>query len=103
MDEKTKQQGITTAVLERFQSEGLPRLMAIKDSLDQGGTISERDIDFLNEVLKRLVKDRYGVEQHPEWQSFYAQLVGFCSEIIARGVENETRLESAEKPADGAS
>jgi hypothetical protein len=97
MDQKILQQGITTVTLKRFESEVLPRLLELKNKVDQGELINERDIDFLKNFLKRLAQDKYGVDQHPEWQSFYAQLVDLSNEIIAKGVENEGRSETARK------
>jgi hypothetical protein len=52
MDESTEEDmGVTLALLERFQTQRLPRALALKERIDQGGLLDEFDIAFLETVF----------------------------------------------------
>ena len=89
MEPISTQDGVTVAVLKKFEDQVLSKIIAIKDRVEQGGKISEQEADFLNKLLIRLAEEKAGVDNHPEWQSFYGRLLAMCHEVIAKGLENE--------------
>jgi hypothetical protein len=89
MVQASKPTGIALAVIERFETQRLPRALALKDKLDQGGLLSEEDVDFLETVLRDGTQIMQLADQNPEWQSLYARVVSLYQEITAKALANE--------------
>ena len=47
-----EQEGVLSAVMERFEKQRLPRVLKIKEKVDQGGRLDDADIAFLEEVFE---------------------------------------------------
>jgi hypothetical protein len=89
MTESNKDLGVATVVLERFTSERLPRALALKEKVDRGEKLDDRDLKFLHEVFTTARQIEYMVERHPEYQEIYAQATQLYKEITEKALENE--------------
>lgn len=85
-------EGILVAVLERFEKHRLPRIIDIKNLVDQGGTLNDYDIDFLDEVLNDTKQYESFVQGHAEYRELFARSVHLYNEIISRALDNERRV-----------
>lgn len=81
--------GVATALVERFTSQTLPRAFEIKERVDRGELLSERDIDFLHTLSERAEEVKSLVNRLPEYQGLYAQAVHLYKEITERALLNE--------------
>jgi len=81
--------GVLVTLLERFERHRLPRVIDIKRLVDQGGTLNDYDIDFLEEVLKETREYASFVEGHAEYRELFARAVHLYNEITAKALENE--------------
>ena len=84
-------EGILVTVLERFEKHRLPRIIDIKNLVDQGGVLSDYDIDFLEEVLQDTKQYEPFVEGHAEYRELFARTVHLYNEITSKALENEKR------------
>ena len=81
--------GVAMALLQRLTSQTLPRAFEIKERVDHGELLSQRDIDFLHTLSERAEEVRPLVNRLPEYQEVYAQMVHLYKEITERALLNE--------------
>lgn len=85
----SKEMGIIMALAERFETQRLPRALALKDQVDRGERLSEQDIKFLDQVLSDAGQLRTLLDKHPEWQPLVARVMALYKEITERALANE--------------
>ena len=86
-----EQQGVLAAVMERFEKQRLPRILDIKTIVDQGGTLGDLEIAFLEEVLKDTQQYKHFVDGHPEFQELYARMAHLYEQITEKALRNEQK------------
>lgn len=84
-----KDDGIIVALAERFETQRLPRALALKDQVDRGERLSEQDLKFLGQVFSEAGQLRTLLDRHPEWQPLVARVISLYKEITERGLANE--------------
>jgi hypothetical protein len=89
MSEESKQAAILQVLCERFETQRLPRALALKEKVDAGQVLEDTDIDFLEQVFRDAQENRHLVEQHPEWQDLVAQALSLYEEITAKALANQ--------------
>jgi len=81
--------GIIMAIVECFQKQRLPRVMEIKQKLDQGETLNEFDIEYLSEAIH----DNCGfipyLGRHPEYQALVSKVIHYYKLITDEALANE--------------
>jgi hypothetical protein len=91
MVDSSNDAGTIQVLLERLNNWRLPRVLAIKKRVDDGGLIG----DFELQILKDALEDARGVEQlvgrHPEYQELAGRMVGLYDEITKKALENEQK------------
>ena len=81
--------GVLETVLHRFEHQRLPRILDIRQIVDQGGALSNMDIAFLEEVFKDTREYKGFVDKHPEFQSLYSRVAHLYDDIATKALENE--------------
>jgi hypothetical protein len=89
MSNPTHDAGVIMALVERFNSQRLPRALDLKARVDAGGTLNDFDLHFLQEVLEDAQKIRPLVDRHPEYQELVARAAQLYREITGKALENE--------------
>ena len=89
MSEHPNDEGILVALAERMVKERLPQALSLKDKVDRGEQLEDRDIDFLEKVLKDARQVATLVDRHPEYQDIAGRLVGLYKEITDKALQNE--------------
>jgi hypothetical protein len=92
MSNDTEDTGIIEALLQRLNDFRLPRLLELKDRVDAGETLTESDMDFLEQSLEDANSSRALIERHPEFHTLAGKLTALYHEIIAKGLENEEKV-----------
>ena len=93
----SKDTGVILALIERFETQRLPRAQALKAKVDRGDVLSDQDLAFLNQVLEDAQHVKPLVHKHPEWQPLVARAVELYKEITERALANE-KAAGAKKP-----
>ncbi len=88
-DSSKKEEGIIQMLLERYQEQRLPRLLDIKENVDQGQTLNEFDLEFLEQVLSESQQNKHLVDDHPEFQDLFMRGIALYKEITEKALENE--------------
>jgi len=89
MADTSKDAGLIQVLAERMESQRLPRALSLKEKVDQGETLDDFDIKFLEEVFKDAQSVRGLVDRHPEWLDLAAKLIHLYKEITDKALENE--------------
>ncbi len=89
MSESTEEAGIIQVLAMRFESQRLPRALALKEKVDQGERLNDMDIAFLEEVFSDSARIKPIIDKHPEWQKVYIQMAELYEDIMSKASENE--------------
>ena len=84
-----KDTGMAMALLERFRSQRMPRVLKIKERVDQGERLEDTDLTFLKEVLDSAAQIKGLVDRHPEYQEIYTRSVELYHDITTQALANE--------------
>lgn len=97
MAESSKDTGVMLTLIERFETQRLPRAQALKTKVDRGDVPSDQDLAFLNQVLEDAQHIKTLVHKHPEWQPLVARAIALYKEITDKALANE-KSASDKKP-----
>ena len=89
MTDTSKDAGLIQVLAEQLESKRLPRALSLKEKVDQGETLNDLDIEFLEQVFKDAQSVRSLLERHPEWQDLAAKMIQLYKEITDKALENE--------------
>jgi ATP-dependent helicase/DNAse subunit B len=89
MTEKSEDEGVITVLVQRFESERLPRALDLKEKVDQGETLNDIDIAFLEQVFEDANKLGPLLERHDEYHKLVSQAIDLYKEITDKALENE--------------
>lgn len=89
MTEKSEDAGLIAVLIDRFESERLPRALELREKVDQGETLNNIDIAFLEQVFADANKLGPLLERHDEYQKLVSQAVELYKEITEKALENE--------------
>lgn len=83
--------GMAQTLLERMSNQRLPRALELKERVDAGETLSNFDLEFLEEVFADAQSIQPLVERHPEYQQLAARALHLYKEILDKAMENEKK------------
>lgn len=89
MTEKSEDAGLIAVLIQRFESERLPRALELKEKVDQGETLNDIDIAFLEQVFADANKIGPLLERNNQYQKLVSQAVELYSEITEKALANE--------------
>ena len=89
MSESSGDVGLITVLLQRLETQRLPRALALKDKVDRGELLDSFDLGFLEEVFAETNSIRPLLAQHPEYQDLAARMMHLYKEITERALQNE--------------
>lgn len=89
MADETADKGVIALLMKRFESERLPRALAMKERVDRGERLDEGDLIFLSKVLEDSREITRLATTYPEYQKLYAQRAALLHEITQKALNNE--------------
>ena len=90
-DESKKDAGTIQVLMNRLDTERLPRALDLKKKVDRGERLDEQDTQFLNRVFEDAGTAQQLAAKHPEFQPLVTRLISLYSEITRKGLENEEK------------
>jgi hypothetical protein len=91
MTDKTHDPGVIHALVERFNTQRLPRALELKKRVDSGEKLSDHDMHFLEEVFRDTETIKTLVDRNPEYQQLAANANRLYKEILDKALENEKK------------
>ncbi|MET0065680.1 MAG: hypothetical protein ABW076_04980 [Candidatus Thiodiazotropha sp.] len=99
MNNPLDNRGVLTVVLWRFEKQILPRIFDIKDMVENGRTLSDSNIEFLNEALIESRNYESFVVDHADFNVLFARTAHLYHEITTKALENEQQNGSGVLPS----
>jgi len=84
-----KEIGILAVLMERLEKQRLPRILSLKEKVDGGSPLDDRDLDFLEKVMKDAKKAIPFIDKHPEYQLLATKLIALYNEITEKALQLE--------------
>ena len=81
MAETPKDTGAILALIERFETQRLPRAVEIRERVGRGELLNELDLAFLKQVFDDAQHVKALAHKHPEWQPLWARAIALYKEI----------------------
>ena len=82
-------EGLIELLVERFETQQLPRILELERSVAAGNTITEFEQEFLEAVCREAIQSKQLVDQFPQYQPLFARVVHLYREITTRALKNE--------------
>ena len=89
MSNPQDQAGVLAALMQRFETQRLPRLLDIQAKVDAGEKLPDYDLAFLDEVMADAVSNGPLFSDRPEYQALAVKVVGLYKEISEKALANE--------------
>lgn len=89
MEHTDEEKGVAQALLTRLVDQRLPRLLEMKERVDNGELLTDFDIDFLENAFHDAEKSRGHIVQFPEYKEVVAKLVNLYESITSKALENQ--------------
>ena len=89
MSDQKYDEGVIMALVERFNTQRLPKAVELKDRVDAGATLSNLDIRFLQDVMADAQKLTPLLERHPEYHDLVGRAAHLYRQITEKALENE--------------
>ena len=91
MTDSSQDAGVIQTLVDRLNSQRLPRALELKDRVDAGEPLNDFDLQFLEDVFADAHAIQPLVERHPEYQALAARVIRLYKEILDKAVENEKK------------
>ena len=88
MEQKDKEEGVVQVSVQHFEQQVLPRVVEIKQKLDDGDTMNEFDIEVVTEALQDAHNFLPHLEEHPEYKALFSQIVHYYKLITDEALDN---------------
>lgn len=80
---------LVQVLLERLEKQRLPRLLALKKKVEEGSSLDDLELDFLENSIIDARKILPIIDRHPEYQPLAAQVVELYKDISDKALQIE--------------
>ena len=87
----SKDAGTIQALLERLNTQRLPRALELNEKVNRGERLDSADIQFLQLVFDDANSAQRLAAKHGEFQELVGRLISLYGEITSKGLENEKK------------
>lgn len=91
MSDSTPDAGVIHTLMDRLNTQRLPRALELKERVDAGEPLGEQDMRFLDDVFRDTQTIQPVLSRHPEYQPLVARIIHLYKEILDKALENEKK------------
>jgi hypothetical protein len=82
--------GVLTALAQRLTNTGLPKALELKERVDRGEVLDDRDLDFLDNLFSQVGEIKPLIDRNPEYQDIAGRMMQLYKEITTKALANES-------------
>ena len=83
--------GVIHTLLDRFNTQRLPRALKMKEKVERGETLEASEVEFLANTLADAHSMHALLERHPEYEPLVTKILHLYKEITEKALANESR------------
>ena len=87
----SKDAGVISALIQRFETQRLPRALSLKKKVDAGATLESLDLSFIEEVMQDTKAIEPMLDEHPEYKELVSKAFALYKDIVEKSLENEKK------------
>jgi hypothetical protein len=91
MTDTSNDAALIQVLVDRLEKIRLPIALELKEKVDRGDLLNDREIEYLEEVLGDVEQIKPLIDRHPEWQDLAARMTGLYNDITTKALENESK------------
>lgn len=95
VDQNEKDLATISVLLERLNTQRLPRALALKKKVDGGEVLNDLDLAFLEEVFADAQHAGPLIDRHPQLNELASKLVSLYKEITDKALANQQNASSS--------
>jgi len=95
MNDPEMNRNLMQVLMQRFETEHLDRVLALKDRVATGEPLTDSEQAFLEDVFQEAVHRKPIVDRSPEYQPLYTRVVHLYHELASQALANEQRAGGA--------
>lgn len=84
-----KELGVFQVVIERYNKQRLPLLLKMKEKVDKGGLLEERELAVLEESIAEAKSGEAFADKHPEFKNLVSGALKLYDHITEKALENK--------------
>ncbi len=88
MTESWQNDGVAVALMQRFQTQRLPRAIELKKKVDKGEMLNDYDLQYLQQVEEDSKQLAGILHRYPDLQPIVDKARGLYAEITRKAAEN---------------
>ncbi len=89
MNDAATNHNLVQLLMQRFETEHLDRILALRDRVATGQLLSEEEQTFLADVFQEAMDSKHLVDRNPEYQALYARVIHLYHDITSQALANE--------------
>ncbi|MDH5600526.1 MAG: hypothetical protein OEY78_04385 [Gammaproteobacteria bacterium] len=89
VDQYDKEAGLIHVLVERHNTQRLPRAMSLKEKVERGELLTDFDVNFITEISSGMNQIIPLIRHRPECQKMATEMLNLCTEIAEKALLNE--------------